>query len=409
MLKNILTIIVFGLFIIINSHSQITYEKGYYINNLDDKVECLIKNLDWINNPSKFTYKISENEEEIEIGVDLVKEFGIYDVCKYVKTQVNIDRSDDKKNNLSYTKKPSFSKETLLLKVLLDGKASLYLYRKSNIEKFFFSIENDEIKQLVYKQYFTSQREIGTNNQFKQQIRNALKCSEISISTIKNLNYNTKSLLNVFKKFNNCTHSEYIDFNEKKQSKDNFNLSIRPRINSSKLVNFEDLIPDFEEHNFEKNQNLGVGIEFEYILGFNSNKWALFIEPTYRFSSYEGRIIVNPFDLIIGQEILINLDYSSIEIPLGLRHYFFFNEKSKLFLNAAVVFDVDLNSKAFINNTKAEVNSSPNLALGLGYKFKDKYSLELRYNTPRRLSFPNEIDVLLDHKTVSLILGYSIF
>jgi hypothetical protein len=30
-----------------NAYTQIVFEKGYYINNANEKVECLIKNIDW--------------------------------------------------------------------------------------------------------------------------------------------------------------------------------------------------------------------------------------------------------------------------------------------------------------------------------------------------------------------------
>ena len=38
--------------------SQIKFENGYFINNSDEKIECLIKNKDWDDNPVKFNYKL---------------------------------------------------------------------------------------------------------------------------------------------------------------------------------------------------------------------------------------------------------------------------------------------------------------------------------------------------------------
>ena len=45
----------------LNSYSQVSFEKGYHIDNNDQKISCLIKNLDWKNNPTKFEFKLSEN------------------------------------------------------------------------------------------------------------------------------------------------------------------------------------------------------------------------------------------------------------------------------------------------------------------------------------------------------------
>ncbi len=47
----------------LEGYSQITFEKGYIIDNSDQKIECLIKNIDWIFNPVNLEYKISEDSE----------------------------------------------------------------------------------------------------------------------------------------------------------------------------------------------------------------------------------------------------------------------------------------------------------------------------------------------------------
>ncbi|NQX83980.1 MAG: class I tRNA ligase family protein [Mycoplasmataceae bacterium] len=41
-------------------NAKIKFEQGYFINNQGVKIECLIKNTDWRNNPSNFLHKLSE-------------------------------------------------------------------------------------------------------------------------------------------------------------------------------------------------------------------------------------------------------------------------------------------------------------------------------------------------------------
>ena len=72
----LLIILAFG----INGYSQIIFEKGYLINNSNEKIECLIKNNDWKNNPETFEYKLSENSEPAIADVKSAKEFGIYSI-----------------------------------------------------------------------------------------------------------------------------------------------------------------------------------------------------------------------------------------------------------------------------------------------------------------------------------------
>ena len=38
------------------SFGQIRYENGYYIDNNNRRTECLIKNVDWGNNPKGFIF-----------------------------------------------------------------------------------------------------------------------------------------------------------------------------------------------------------------------------------------------------------------------------------------------------------------------------------------------------------------
>ncbi|WP_227740356.1 hypothetical protein [Salegentibacter sp. BLCTC] len=103
----------------LNCFSQITFEKGYYIDETNQRLNCLIRNVDWRNNPNKFEYKLSEEAEIKTASLNSVKEFAIKGVSKYVRSEVEIDRSSKNINKLSTEKNPVFQKETLFLKVLV--------------------------------------------------------------------------------------------------------------------------------------------------------------------------------------------------------------------------------------------------------------------------------------------------
>jgi len=142
-----------------------------------------------------------------------------------------------------------------------------------------------------------------------------------------------------------------------------------------------------------------AGIEAEFILPFNKNKWAIIVEPTYQYYKSE----------IVGTTKVAKADYKSIEFPFGIRHYYFFNKNSKIFINGSVIFDFSFNSVIDLPYRKnLEVKPSPNLAFGLGYKYNDKYSLEIRSQSSREI-LDNYITWSSDYKTISIIFGYSIF
>jgi hypothetical protein len=397
----------------LEGYSQVTFEKGYIINNSDQKIECLIKNNDRIYNPTNFEYKISEDSEPISADIKLIKEFKIFNYSKFVRKTVKMDLSNESISNLSTNKYPEFVERTLFLRVLIEGNSSLYQYESNGFLKFFYTKNNSEqVEQLVYKNYYVANNTVATNNQFKQQLWMDLKCEAIEMNTVEKLEYSKNSLMKFFKKYNECTNPGSLIADGKKEKKDLFNLSIRPRINNSS-VSVQNLLVSSSKVDFNNELDFGFGVEAEFIFPFNKNKWAFAIEPTYQ--SFSSEKTINS-DYIGGTKLIVNVDYSSIELPLSLRHYFFFNKSSKLFINASYVLDFSFNSSIsfkapnnFIYNN-LKIKSNGNFALGIGYKFEDKYSMEMRYQFDRDL-LPLSTNYVWDAKynALSIIFGYTIF
>jgi len=129
---------------------QIFFEKGYIINSANQKKECFIKNVDWRNSPTYVEIKYSMNGDIETISFEEILEFGIEGASKFIRRSVLIDKSSD---HLSLEKAPSFELETLMLKVLVEGKASLYYYTQGSFQRFFFANNGSEIQQLVYIKY----------------------------------------------------------------------------------------------------------------------------------------------------------------------------------------------------------------------------------------------------------------
>jgi hypothetical protein len=394
-MKKILPIILVSI-LSINCFSQIIYEKGYYINNADQKVNCLIKNKDWKNNPIEFEYKLSENDDSKKLGRQSVKEFGIYNRSRYISSTVDIDRSNDDVNNLSSERNPTFEKEELFLKVLVEGRANLYLYKQRNLVRFFYSKDDSKIDQLVYKSYLSNNR-VAENNAFKSQLWRNLKCQKFSFIDISKINHDKIELVNLFVVYNQCVNSEFVNF-EEKDKKDLFNLTFRPRINSSSL-SIENFASKSSSTDFDRSMDLGMGIEAEFIMPFNNGKWSVIIEPTYLHYKSEKELKT--------QDVVT--DYKSIELPIGIRHYFFINTNSKIFINGSYSFNFAGDSKiVFESIRELDIAYSTNLGFGMGYKYKDKVGVELRYQTPRELLIEYG-QWNSDFNKISMIFGYSIF
>lgn len=390
-IKNLL-LILFITFLSSNSFSQIKFEKGYFIDNSDKKTECLIENIDWVNNPSKFNFKLNESSLISEKDMNTVKEFGVLNL-KYKRFVVDIDRSSEQTSKLSNVRGPIFNNEVVFLKLLVEGNANLYFYHDVSLNRYFYSISNGEVSQLVFKTYKNDDNEIKENSYFKQQLLNDLKCSSSTKIEVEKLKYKKNDLINYFVKYNNCKHANYINY-EEKTKKDLFNLAIRPGFNSSSLT-IENGVSDFRNTDFNNEINFRFGIEAEFVLPFRKNKWTVLIEPTYQYFK-STKEIENQIDAVV--------DYKSIELQTGLRYYSFIDDSSKIFVNGLFVIDLPMDSYV----RTLDISSSNNFALGIGYNYKEKYSLELRYLTNREV-LNNYASWSSEYKTISIIFGYNLF
>ena len=404
----------------INCFSQITFESGYYIDNSGTKIDCLIKNVDWKNNPTEFEYQPSAGSATKIADITSVSEFGIYNSSKYLRKTVMMDRSRSDVNHLSEDKNPVFNEEQIFLKVLIEGQASLFSYTDGTLRRYFYGMNDSAIEQLVYKEYLNKSNLrtnkgsnqsllLGKNNQYKQQLWNNLKCSTITIKTVERLEYKKNSLVSFFSLFNECNDFNFTNYEENKKHKF-FGLAIRPRLNYSSLsITNSHSSPSIID--FENKLSYGIGIEAEFILPFNKNKWAISIETIYQ--NYKANTTAD-VATVSGGKLISNVDYSSIEIPVGLKHCLYLNNNSKLHLSIAFIFDSSSSSQVEIKRTDGslfnsyDIKTRNNLALGIGYKMNNKYGVELRHNFGREiLSLYSQMSS--SYQTISLIFGYSIF
>ncbi len=415
-MKNRILFLALLIILSINSYSQIAFENGYFINESNLKTECLIKNIEWKSNPTEFEYRLSPTEAIQVANIDTVKEFGINGYSKYIRALVKIDRSGDMLSNLSYERNPNFQEEQLFLKVLIEGKASLFLYTDGSLTRFFYKLNDSDISQLVYKRYYldenniqNSNRRMAYNNYFKQQLLLDLKCPGISFDDANNTDYNNRDLKRFFVKYNECSNSTYTNY-DPEQKKDLINLSLRPGLNYSNSI-IQGLLSDELNTDFGNKATFRLGIEAEFILPYNRSKWSVIFEPGYHSYKAEER---RESSTVVGDTLVSDINYQSIDFLLGLRYYFFLNDVSKIFINLSYIYDYSYNSDIKFKRIDGSIfnefgieHRGGNLALGFGYKYKDRYSLEMQYQTNRE--FLSNSSWESEYKTLSIVFGYSLF
>ena len=393
-----------------NIYSQITFEKGYFINNANEKTECLIKNNDWRSNPTSFEYKITQTSE-VQTGLmESVKEFGVYSVFKYIRSKTKIDRSSDNVSSLSTNTEFMLNEETFFLKAIVEGKATLYEYIDNNLIRYFYNVDNSTINQLLFKKYLNSNSTMVKNNKFRQQLWENLKCPEIELKEVLAIDYKKSDLTKFFTKYNKCGNGEVVVYEQPKSKTDLFHISVRPRFNSASL-SIQNGSATQWQIDFDAKSGFGIGVEAEFVLPYYKNKWSIILEPTYQTYSSKGETTATG---VVGGKILGKAEYKSIEIPIGLRHSFYLNQNSKLFIDGSIVFDMSSNST--IEMTRADgsiletldIGKSNNLAFGIGYKYLNKYSVAAKLQTKRNI-LANYVAWDGSYGSFSLILGYTIF
>lgn len=392
MKKQILTFLI--IILSTNIYSQTIFEKGYYADNEGRRTDGIIKIIDWRRNPEDFQFKSSDSAQPVKMTIDSITEFGIIGKSRYIRKKVKIDRSGELIRELSVEREPLFNEEVLFLRVLVEGKHWLYEYiAGNNLRRFFIESDKTEIEQLIYKSYLFDNKNIGKNNDFRKQLWLHLRCDAISMAQVEKTYYESNSLTGLFEKFNQCDHAEFIRY-DKKARYDYFNLTLKPGLNISTLEIRNPLLNN-PETNIGATPGFQVGFETEYILPFNKNKWAIYAEPGFQYMQAEGS----------SKWSIANITYRSFEIPIGLRHYFFLGDNSKIFINGSAVISHTFNSEIiYYSQNFLIMNTNMNASVGLGYKYKNRLSMELRTGTGRDL-----LPWITYCNCFSFILGYSVF
>jgi hypothetical protein len=390
-------------FITLHSFSQISFEKGYFIDNNNQRVECFIKNTDWKNNPKEFEYKFEADSMSQKGNLNTVKEFGVTGFSRYVRADTKIDISPTAYDHLSRDRNPEWSQEKLFLKVLVDGKAVLYYYEKNGLVRFFYSVSDTSINQLIYKEYFVANDQVAENFKFREQLWTDVRCPNTTASIVDQLNYRKSDLKNYFIKYNK-DNNIIPGIYEKKEGKDAFHLKITPGFCYSSLI-ISNTVYDNYNTKFNNQLNFRMGLEGEYILPFNKNKWGVIFEPTFQYFNAK----------VEKSNANVTLHFNAIEFPIGCRYYFFLNKELKLFANAMYIPNLSFgfnstfvyqSTISSVSQTTIELKGGQSLAFGGGIGYK-KFSAELRYYTDRDI-FSDYQSWYIDYQKYMLILGFRI-
>ncbi|QOG03536.1 hypothetical protein [Flavobacterium sp. MDT1-60] len=411
-MKKLLLLTLFLYFSAVNA--QISFEKGYFISNNGTKTECFIKNIDWYNNPVDFKYKLSVDDTDIKTEtIATAKEFGVENGASFKRATVKIDMSDNRLENISTTKNPVWKEDTLFLKIVTQGQATLYYYVNKDMVRFFYETANVPTEQLVFKEYLliddqTNAKTTEENNYFKQQLFNNVKNENTSENEIKRLTYKTEPLVKYFLKYNDADAAT-IEKTINTKNKGIFYLKVSAGASFTSLTVDGAESSGYQNAKYDNKVQPTFGLEAEYIFPFNKNKWSAFMGLFYQ--KYEDSQDYGVLYSVTNSQHVEHpstVKYSGFSLPVGVRHYFFLNQNSKIFINGAYV--VTLGGKFTYESKYVNLDGKTqgNFACGIGYNFKNKISTEIRYNAGKNL-LNNYMPFSTNFSSVDLLVSYTVF
>lgn len=393
------------------AQAQINFEKGYFIDNQGNRQECLIKNNGWQNNPKKFQYQEINGGQALDANLETAQEFGVFNQFRYIRARVKLNNASNFSGGSDPKLGSELREETLFLRTLVEGQATLYAYKQGNLMQFYYSLDGQPLEPLIYKRFSTIVEKASVTGSklaerieqdltYRRQLWEKIHCEGMEFAILEATKYNEEDLIDYFVQYNRCIGSPVVNYAAFKPQRDLFNLSIRPGWSLASL-SVSDL-DDYVDIDFAWAQNFRLGVEAEFFFPFNHNKWAFTIEPNYQ--SYRAGWIRKSPDTVYQQQ-RITANYHSIEVPIGLRYYLYSNASNRWFIDLAGSLNFAINSKIdFEAKNDLRIVPNPNLEAGLGYAHKN-YSIELRGSIHRDV-LRNYLFWDSNFRFLSIVAGY---
>lgn len=160
--------------------------------------------------------------------------------------------------------------------------------------------------------------------------------------------------------------------------------------------------------NYDDNLTFRLGVETEFILPFNNGKWGVFLEPNFIY--FKGQTNIRKGQVVV-KEGVATADFKMIQVPLGIRHYFFLTDGVKLFVNPSINFEGQINSEISFSSgfgSPLELSGGASFGVGLGFNIKDKFTAEAKYFVGREI-LEESYSWYSNFSQFSLIAGYSLY
>ncbi len=185
---------------------------GHYIDKNGKKVAALIDFRDWEINPTEVRYRKRGGATTEILKPGDIQSFGIKGIDLYFSKTVAVNVAPIEVNEMTESPDPIFEKRTVFLKLVIDGKAKLYVLNDEKRKRHFF-IEKEGLPatELIYTRFFTSEddeRKMARKEEYRNQLKKYLSDCPAVQKQIDEGGYTDYDFEKLFTAYNECMGGE---------------------------------------------------------------------------------------------------------------------------------------------------------------------------------------------------------
>lgn len=396
-MKNILLLSFFLLAFMVKIYAQENFIEGLIVSHDNDTIRGQIDYQNWEKNPSEIVFK-SRNGSTNKYEPKDIMAFSVSEDFYESKIAV-IDKSAHKLRDLEFKINPVIITDTVFLMALVKARASLYYLKDENLKTHYF-IEKDstEIKELIVNKdlkWIKYSKILVTTEKFKSQLMFYFSACPGIHKMINKAEYNAKSLVKIFKIYNNCSSSK-IGYIKKEEGGSRYKLGIITGLSSTK-IKFENFnnsaFKSLGNADFKRSYNFTFGLSLNFVIPRNRGRYRIYADLLYK--SYKA--LGSYTDQYRIYDITFNMDYIKLT---NLFRYQIPYDGLKPFINLGISNAHAINYDIFqvIQYRQGTPYPSEREALayireynfgfvaGVGANYK-KFSFEIRFERTTGLSF----------------------
>lgn len=350
--------------------AQPLFEQGHYYDLNENRTDGLISIYSVIDENPYFLYKEKHKSNPDTVSLGNVSEIKVSDF-KFIRKDTKVLAIDEA------TDDSSFIEESLLLRVEVEGEATLYSVKSDERYTFYFSLPGQMPEELIYAQYIRSDGRLVRDNTFRDQLKNSLQCGNPDFSSIR---YNIAQLTDAFSDYNECVKSEFKRYTGIPSLSSKY-LNIGISFGSSKyFVESTNVIMDTEIARFTGTAPY-IEADVEYLIPSLKNRVGFFFTGGYLNVRDEDERV------IFGTPQQIDLEYQVLQSTIGVRGFWPVNDVFKLYgelglgkdfeTQKGISIDYSVNGRGYqdFDNTRL----TGHVTGGIGIAFFNRYIIQAKF------------------------------